>query len=652
MGGGAGGIPEDGPAGSALPDGAGLPLALPVEIAFLSRYGVAPARLREAAASAQRLGVSPARQVIAAGLLRQQDYYRALARELDLPFHAGRLPLRPGGGYGAILREGMATVEAGPGRRFRFALAPEGRALRRLLEFGPRGRADIAIMDPVDFVASLRVANAPALSRHIAGLDPPGLMRDSARTGSGRRQQLAVGTVVAIAAPAGTLAPFETFFTVALLLCPVFLALIYLRLAALVEPLGLDLWRSRRWRIDDSRLPFYSVAVPLVREEAVLPQLIAALSAIDYPAAKLEILLLIEASDHGMAAALAEYALPATFTVIVVPPGRPQTKPRALNMALLEARGELFTVFDAEDVPDPQQLRMAAARFLRAPPELACLQGRLVIKYVGEGLLPALFALEYAGLFGVLNPGLLRYRLPIMLGGTSNHFRTEALRAVGGWDAWNVTEDADIGLRLIRAGRWIGDLPSRTMEEAPLRLRAWLMQRARWNKGYLQTLVTHLRDPVRFLKEAGPGPGLTFLALGIGTVATALFYPVFAVAVAYAYGIGAFGLGTGRLLPGSGGGAMVLAFTVWIFGMLAIFAPPALGALRRNSPGLLWLLPLLPAYYALVSVGAWLGVYEYVMKRFTWNKTMHGAARLERPGRALRGGAAIRPRPAPAAARY
>jgi cellulose synthase/poly-beta-1,6-N-acetylglucosamine synthase-like glycosyltransferase len=546
----------------------------------------------------------------------------------------------------------MAAVAQGTGKRYRFALAPEGPALRRLLEFGPRGRDDIAVMVPADFAASLRVANAPALARHIAGLDPPGLMRDSARTGSSRGQQFSVAACVAVAAVAGTLAPFETFFTLALLLCPIFLGLIYLRLAALVEPMGRDLWRTQRWRVDDSRLPVYSVAVPLSREEAVLPQLIAALSAIDYPPAKLEIMLVIEADDCGTATALAEHELPEPFTILVVPPGLPQTKPRALNMALLEARGEYFTVFDAEDVPDPQQLRMAAARFLRAPPELACLQARLVINYAGEGLLPALFALEYAGLFCVLNPGLLRYRLPIMLGGTSNHFRTAALRAVGGWDAWNVTEDADIGLRLVRAGCWIGDLPTRTMEEAPLRLGAWLWQRARWNKGYLQTVITHLRSPVRFLKEAGPGPGLSIMALGLGTIATALFYPVFAIAVIYAYGVGAFGLGTGPTLVESGGAAMLLAFTVWVFGTLAIFAPPALGALRREAPGLIWLLPLLPAYYALVSLGAWLGLYEYLMNRFTWNKTMHGAARLERPGRRLRGGEATRPRPGPGAARY
>jgi cellulose synthase/poly-beta-1,6-N-acetylglucosamine synthase-like glycosyltransferase len=363
-------------------------------------------------------------------------------------------------------------------------------------------------------------------------------------------------------------------------------------------------------------------------------------------------LLLIEADDVGMAAALARLDLPPCFTVLVVPPGHPRTKPRALNLALLEARGEYFTIFDAEDIPDPQQLRLAAMRFLGAPPGLACLQARLVINYAGEGLLPALFALEYAGLFEVLNPGLLRYRLPIMLGGTSNHFRTEALRAVGGWDAWNVTEDADLGLRLVRAGLWIGDLPSRTFEEAPLTIRAWLKQRARWIKGYMQTLVTHLRDPALLLRQAGIGPGMSFLVLALGTVTTALGYPIFAAAVAYAYGGGLLWLPGGHF----GDLAMMLALTVWLFGTLAILVPPALGAIRRKAPGLLWLVPLLPFYYVLVSVAAWLAFYEYLTRRFAWNKTMHGAARLlpprPHPSPRLTDASATPPRPAPVAVRY
>jgi cellulose synthase/poly-beta-1,6-N-acetylglucosamine synthase-like glycosyltransferase len=344
-----------------------------------------------------------------------------------------------------------------------------------------------------------------------------------------------------------------------------------------------------------------------------------------------------------------------------VPPGPPRTKPRALNLALLEARGTLFTIFDAEDIPDPQQLRMAATRFLRAPGDLACLQARLVIDHADEGLLPALFALEYAGLFEVLNPGLLRSGLPIMLGGTSNHFRTQALQAIGGWDAWNVTEDADLGLRLARAGYRMGDLPSNTREEAPLTLRVWLKQRSRWIKGYMQTLVTHSRAPLRLLREAGLPATLAFLSLCLGTVLTALAYPAFAVAAALAWREGSLFSPTNAFNSLTS----TLALTVWIFGAIALFLPPAIGALRRGSPRLLLLLPLLPLYYGLVCIAAWMALHEYRARRFTWNKTTHGVARQRAPLAATsapadavtgdaaipRGGAAIPAPPEPAAAR-
>lgn len=362
-----------------------------------------------------------------------------------------------------------------------------------------------------------------------------------------------------------------------------------------------------------------------------------------------------------MQTALSHIALPPHVTVTIVPPGPPRTKPRALNLALLEARGALFTIFDAEDIPDPQQLRMAATRFLRAPDDLACLQARLVIDHADEGLLPALFALEYAGLFEVLNPGLLRSGLPIMLGGTSNHFRTQALRAIGGWDAWNVTEDADLGLRLARAGYRMGDLPSSTREEAPLTLRVWLKQRSRWIKGYMQTLVTHSRAPLRLLREAGLPATLAFLSLCLGTVLTALAYPAFAVAAALAWREGSLFSPTNAFNSLTS----TLALTVWIFGAIALFLPPAIGALRRGSPRLLLLLPLLPLYYGLVCIAAWMALHEYRARRFTWNKTTHGVARLRGPLAATSaptdpvtgdaatpiGGAAIPAPPGPGAAR-
>lgn len=623
---------------------------LPVEIAFLARHGVAPADLATVALRAERDRTEPAREVLARGLIDEESFYRALAAELGLPFQAGHFALRPGGEHAAILRGGIAPVLDEPFGRLRFILAPEGPALRAMLEAGPRRRDDVAVVTPRRFSAALRDANAERLALRAANRDLPGLARDSARTGSSRGQRIAAALAAAAALAGAVVAPIETFFAVALLLGPLFLGLILLRLGAAIEQPLPDLWRRHRWRVDDSRLPVYSVAIPLYREERVLEQMLGALRQLDYPPAKLDIRLLIEADDTGMQSALSRLPLPPQIEVTIVPPGEPRTKPRALNLALIEARGTLFTIFDAEDIPDPQQLRMAAARFLRAPEDLACLQARLVIDHPEEGLLPALFALEYAGLFEVLNPGLLRAGLPIMLGGTSNHFRTGALRAVGGWDAWNVTEDADLGVRLARAGYRMGDLPSQTREEAPLTLRAWLKQRARWIKGYMQTLVTHSRAPVTVLREAGLPATFAFLSLGLGTVVTALAYPVFAIAAFLAW------RESSLLAPTHVFGSVTsaLAVGVWLFGAVALFLPPALGALRRGSPKLLLLLPLLPLYYGLVCVAAWMALHEYRARRFAWNKTAHGLARRRAPlpeNGAPTGDEAIPAPPAPAAAR-
>lgn len=309
-----------------------------------------------------------------------------------------------------------------------------------------------------------------------------------------------------------------------------------------------------------------------------------------------------------------------------MPPGQPQTKPRALNLALAEARGELFTIFDAEDIPDPRQLRLAAARFLHSNDDLVCVQAHLVIDNTEDSWLTRCFALEYAGLFDVLNPGLLQSGLPIMLGGTSNHFRTAALRRVGGWDPWNVTEDADIGFRLVRAGGYMADLPSRTLEEAPATLRAWLKQRRRWHKGYLQTAISHLLAPRRLLGEAGPAATLTFLALVLGTLFSTLGYPFFIAATLAAWLEGSLFATESSLDVLLSSLALVLAGT----GTCTVFLLPALGAWRRGAPDLWRWLPLLPAYHLLISLAAWLALYDYARRRFAWNKTAHGLARSSR----------------------
>lgn len=602
-------------------------LGLPAEIAFLADHGVPPAQLQEAARLAERIGVSPSRQVIASGLVAEEQFYRALAAELDLRFQPRAPPLQPGGDVAAILREGVAATRIHPESPMRFAAAPPpGPALRRFLSAGARSREDIVVLPPSALAAGLRRTNAGAIARAAAWLDAEGERRFSARTGTNGLQKAFAFILVAILSVIGTLAPTLTLIGVMLMLGPVFFGTVILRLAALMERPAVDLWREHRWQIDDSRLPVYTIAVPLFGEEAVLDQLIGALRAIDYPPAKLDIRILVEEVDWRLRRALTAYELPPFMQVVIVPRGAPQTKPRALNVALAEARGTLFTIFDAEDVPDPRQLRLAAARFLRSDDDLVCLQAHLVVDNTEDSWISGCFALEYAGLFDVLNPGLLQAGLPIMLGGTSNHFRTQALRRIGGWDPWNVTEDADIGFRLIRAGGYMADLPCSTLEEAPATLRTWLKQRTRWHKGYLQTLISHLLVPWRLLREAGVTATLTLLALVSGTLLGMLGYPLFIVAAVATWREGTLFAVEQPLdvLLAS------LALVLTVSGTCVMFVIPALGAWRRGAAGLWRWLPLLPVYHLLASLAAWLALYEYLDDRFAWNKTAHGLARSSR----------------------
>ena len=243
---------------------------------------------------------------------------------------------------------------------------------------------------------------------------------------------------------------------------------------------------------------------------------------------------------------MARLPLPPQFEIIVVPAGRPQTKPRALNYALPFCRGELLTIYDAEDIPEPDQLRKAARRFAAAAPELACLQAQLTFFNPNENWLTRQFTAEYAMLFGRLLPVLADHRLPLPLGGTSNHFRTAVLRAVGGWDPFNVTEDADLGLRLARHGYDTGTLDSLTYEEANTRLPNWMRQRARWLKGFLATWLVHMRDPARLMREVGPAGFWVAQAVTIGVFASALLHPLCLVATLVLLSPSSRAAGTGR----------------------------------------------------------------------------------------------------------
>ncbi|HEU0223309.1 MAG TPA: glycosyltransferase, partial [Paracoccaceae bacterium] len=228
-----------------------------------------------------------------------------------------------------------------------------------------------------------------------------------------------------------------------------------LRLAALAisclpgaAPPPEDLPRLARFR----RLPVVSILVPLYRETAVIDPLLAALARLDYPRELLDIILVLEEDDAPMLDALAVRTLPPSVRTLAVPADRLRTKPRAMNYALDFADGEIIGVYDAEDRPAPDQVTRIVEMFAESPPKVACVQARLGFYNAGQNWLARCFAIEYATWFEILLRGYDRLGLPIPLGGTSVFFRRAALEAVGVWDAYNVTEDADLGMRLARFG--------------------------------------------------------------------------------------------------------------------------------------------------------------------------------------------------------
>ncbi|MGC2123562.1 MAG: glycosyltransferase, partial [Xanthobacteraceae bacterium] len=275
------------------------------------------------------------------------------------------------------------------------------------------------------------------------------------------------------------LAPLSVIEGLSGLCCVLFLAAAILRLlsACFSEPVARPGASATA-----AKLPVYTVICALYREAPVVADLVAAIRALDYPPEKLDVKFVIEADDRETRGALDRLSLGPPFEVITAPPIGPRTKPKALNVALPFARGAYTVIYDAEDRPEPDQLRRALDVFHQGGSRLACVQASLTIDNTADNWLARMFTANYAGQFDVFLRGLAALRLPFPLGGSSNHFRTAALRKAGGWDPYNVTEDADLGIRLYRLGHRSAAIASATYEEAPARFGPWLKQRTRWYK--------------------------------------------------------------------------------------------------------------------------------------------------------------------------
>ncbi len=589
----------------------------PREIAFLAAYGAPAEMLIEAGRIAREIGVSADFVLLGEGLAQEEFFYRALADRVGAPFHVGRAALDTTASPARAVNAGVVYLAplAAP---YRAIAAPRGEALRMLLEASEQGRviSGLALTSPRRLGALVRVERgaeiATQASLRLDRLDPALCARGEMRPAQ---------TFLAAAFGLGLIglafiAPWAERAALSILLWLLFSATIFLRIAAAIAAEA-----SRPSPpLSDAELPVYTVIVAMYREGAVIPKLIAALNALDYPRAKLDIKLVIESGDEETLQAIMAERLPPRYDVIIAPPGQPRTKPRALNVALDVARGDLLCVYDAEDEPAPDQLRRAAARFADSP-SLDALQGKLTIANWRDCWISFMFAIEYAALFELINPGLSALDLPVALGGSTNHFRTASLRRVGGWDAWNVTEDADLGLRLARFGGRVGALDSETLEEAPNEFSNWFRQRTRWQKGWMQTMIVHTRDPARYFRELGFVRGVAGLTLIAGAVMTGLFGPFFLLEAIWR------GIEQASSESNISRLADVYTYILTLTGVQAIILPALVAMRKRGMRQYGRALLLTPIYYACVSAATWVALYDLIVRPFHWHKTAHGRPR-------------------------
>ncbi|WP_248298234.1 glycosyltransferase family 2 protein [Tabrizicola sp. YIM 78059] len=364
--------------------------------------------------------------------------------------------------------------------------------------------------------------------------------------------------------------------------------------------------------------PIVTVIVALYREGDIAGRLIRRLARLDYPEELLDVILAVEAGDSMTKEALDKAELPPWVRILIVPEGTVKTKPRALNHALICARGTIVGVYDAEDAPAPDQIRKVVAHFQRCGPDVACLQGVLDYYNPCTNWLSRCFTIEYAGWFRLILPGIARLGLAVPLGGTTLFFRREVLEKLGGWDAHNVTEDADLGIRLARHGYRTELIDTVTEEEANCRALPWIKQRSRWIKGYMLTWAVHMRDPLLLWRQLGPRAFLGFQIMFLGTIAQFLLAPLLWSFLCIPFGIRHPLLG------------LLSPPVVWV--MLATFILSEVVNLSVGIIGLgrtrhrisAWWVLTLKVYFPLASLAAYKALLELVTRPFYWDKTAHG----------------------------
>jgi len=600
---------------------------------LVGRHLITTAQLDEAVALAERWSVRLGDALLARNWIEPRLYYEAYAQNFDLPFvdlldeppdrallsaadvdtyaHRLTMPWRRHDGRLAI-----ATAEPGP-QTLLFARRRWGTAI------------EFVVASKFDIIVAIQTAFADSLSHRavheLAEFDPDMSAQTVFTPG-----QITFGYVLLSLTLLGfAFAPIATLIILNIVMGAFYLGNFIFkgilvsvggrRSAAMDQAIAIE---ARALREED--LPVFTVLVPMFREAKMVPGLARSLRALDYPLGKLDIKIVLEAGDRETIEAARTLGLEGVFEIILVPPSHPQTKPKACNFALRFARGEYLVIYDAEDRPEADQLRKVVATFRRSPRNTACLQCRLNYYNVAENWLTRMFTLDYALWFDHVLPGLERLNMPIPLGGTSNHFRTAVLRELHAWDPFNVTEDADLGIRIGQKGYRVGVVDSTTFEEASCHTSNWIRQRSRWIKGYMQTLLVHTRRPLQLIRHAGPLGFLGFVFFVGGTVLTGLLNPIF-WALYFCWlvaSIGSFDMLFPPIL-------LFLALFNLLAGNGAFIYLTMLAPIHRR-----WL-ELIPysltvfAYWVLMSIAAYKALYQLLRDPFFWEKTHHGVSQYD-----------------------
>lgn len=375
-------------------------------------------------------------------------------------------------------------------------------------------------------------------------------------------------------------------------------------------------------KLTDAELPMYTIFCPLYKESNVIPQFTEAMKKMDYPKDKLQIMLLLESDDQATINAARNADLPPFFEIEVIPDSKPKTKPKALNYGLLHAKGEFIVVYDAEDVPDPDQLKKVVVAFNKAAPNIKCIQAKLNFYNPHQNILTRVFSAEYSLWFDLILTGLQSIHAPIPLGGTSNHFKTADVIALHGWDAFNVTEDCDLGMRLVKKGFKTAIIDSTTLEEANSSVMNWFAQRTRWIKGYIQTYLVHMRRPHDFINQWREPHVITFQLVVGGKVMSMIINPImWTLTISYFIFRAALGPSIEALFPAP---VFYMAIFSLVFGNFLYLYYYMIGCAKREQYELIKYVFLVPVYWLMMSIAAYLAWWKLLRQPHYWSKTRHG----------------------------